>query len=58
LRENNYTVQELCEYLGVSVSGYYKFKNIQDVNKDIELSKRILEIYNDNDGVSQVLNIV
>jgi hypothetical protein len=44
LREE-YTIQELCDYLHVSVSGYYKYKQRQDIQKDTEVSELILKIW-------------
>jgi putative transposase len=50
LREE-YTIQELCDYLHVSVSGYYKYKQRQDVQKDTEVSELILKIYHQYNGI-------
>jgi len=45
-----YTIKELCEFLNVSVSGYYKYRNTKGLKKDVEISQRILELYNKYDG--------
>jgi putative transposase len=49
--KGEYTIEELCKYLNVSVSGYYKYKKTAVIQKDVELSQRILEIYNKYNGI-------
>lgn len=49
--KGEYTIEELCKYLHVSVSGYYKYKKTAVIQKDVELSQRILEIYHKYNGI-------
>lgn len=46
-----YTVVELCQFLKVSVSGYYKYRKTAGIQKDSVLSERILELYHKYDGI-------
>ncbi|MCM3686397.1 IS3 family transposase, partial [Mesobacillus subterraneus] len=44
-----FPVEELCHYLGVSVSGYYKFKKNLAFDKDSDLKKLVIELYEASD---------
>lgn len=44
-----FTVEELCRYLGVSESGYYKFKKNLHLDKDSGLKELILQLYEASD---------
>lgn len=48
LREK-YTIKDLCVFLEVSESGYYKYKNYIKENKDADLRELILKLYLDSD---------
>lgn len=44
-------MEELCTFLNVSISGFYKYKRVAAIQKDAELGARILEIYHKFDGI-------
>ncbi|WP_354959456.1 IS3 family transposase, partial [Bacillus sp. CECT 9360] len=46
---DQFKVAELCEFLGVSESGYYKYKKYIKEDKDAEIKKLILQLYEDSD---------
>ncbi|MGM0839064.1 MAG: IS3 family transposase [Bacillota bacterium] len=46
---DRFTVEELCKFLGVSQSGYYKYKKYVKEEKDADLKRLILKLYEDSD---------
>jgi putative transposase len=46
---SRFTIKELCDYLKVSESGYFKFKKNLEVDKDKDIKKMILEMYEASD---------
>ncbi|MBD1383637.1 IS3 family transposase [Metabacillus arenae] len=45
---DQFNVKELCKFLGVSESGYYKYKKYIKLEKDAELKQLILKLYEDS----------
>lgn len=45
-----YTIQILCIYLGISMSGYYKYLQHKDIDRDQECKAQIQAIYEEHDG--------
>ncbi len=47
---NPYTIQSLCRYLEISRSGYYKYLQRKDIDRDQECKAQIKAIYDEHDG--------
>ncbi|MES9684332.1 IS3 family transposase, partial [Gottfriedia acidiceleris] len=47
--KDQFKVEDLCKFLGVSQSGYYKYKRLIKENKDGELKELILKLYEGSD---------
>jgi putative transposase len=47
---DRYSIESLCKYLGISRSGYYKYRQRIDTDRDGECKVQIQAIYDEHDG--------
>jgi putative transposase len=47
---HQYPIVSLCKYLGISKSGYYKYRNRKDTDRDQMCKEQIQTIYDEREG--------